>query len=108
MSGPAFQGAAAHLRADMMYLTQVDRENALGLGKNAVVSGAMNSDGFVAVTPAGQVVELRVPYPLGFFSRSASGRVDDAKTDWKRRGLWSNYSTYTPWHLEGGIREASS
>ena len=100
--GPAFQGAAAHLRADMMYLTQVDRDNALGLGKNAAVSGAINSDGFVAVTPAGQVVELRVPYPLGFFSRSASGRIDDPKGDWKGRGLWSNYSTYTPWHLEGG------
>ncbi len=101
-SGPAFQGAAPQLRADMMYLTQVDRDGALGLGKNAVVSAAINSDEFVAVTPAGQVLELRVPYPLGFFARSASGRIDDAKGDWKGRGLWSNYSTYAPWHMEGG------
>jgi hypothetical protein len=101
-AGPAFQGAAAHLRADMLYLTQVDRENTLGLGKNAVVAGAINSDGFLAVSPAGQVLELRVPYPLGFFSRSASGRVDDPGAGWKGRGLWSNYSTYTPWHMEGG------
>jgi hypothetical protein len=101
-AGPAFQGAAAHLRADMLYLTQVDRENALGLGKNAVVAGAINSDGFIAISPAGQVLELRVPYPLGFFSRSASGRIDDPTGDWKGRGLWSTYSTYTPWHVEGG------
>jgi hypothetical protein len=101
-NGPAFQGAAADLRSDMMYLTQVDRENALGLGKNAVVAGAINSDGFVAVSPTGQVIELRVPYPQGFFSRSASGRIDDPRADWKGRGLWSNYSTYTPWHVEGG------
>jgi hypothetical protein len=101
--GPAFDGAPAQFRSDMMYLTQVDHANALGLGKDVPVAGAINSDGFIAVVPqSGQVLQLRVPYPMGFFSRSASGRIDDAKTGWKGRGLWSNYSTYTPWHVEGG------
>jgi hypothetical protein len=39
---------------------------------------------------------------MGFFSRSASGRIDDAKTGWKGKGVWSNFSTYAPWHVEGG------
>src|SRR4029450_12765582 len=93
----------ASLSADMLYLTQVDRDDALGLGKNAALGGAMNSDSFLAVVPQPhQVGQVRVPCPLGFFSRSASGRIDDAKTGWKGRGVWSNYSTYTPWHIEGG------
>jgi hypothetical protein len=99
---PSFEGTP-QFATDMMYLTQSDRDNSLGLGKDVALAGAMNSDSFVAVVPqTQQVVTLRVPYPLGFFSRSASGRIDDAKTGWKGRGLWSNYSTYTPWHVEGG------
>ena len=56
----------------------------------------------MVVPKTGQLVELRVPYPMGFLARSSSGRIDDPKAGWKGRGLWSNYSTYTPWHMEGG------
>jgi hypothetical protein len=49
-----------------------------------------------------KALTLRVPYPLGFFSRHVSGRIDDAKAGWKGRGIWSSYSMYTPWHQEGG------
>ncbi len=49
-----------------------------------------------------QFVTLRVPYPLGFFPRSANGRVDDPKTGWKGKGFWASYSTYATWHIEGG------
>jgi hypothetical protein len=101
--GPAFQGAPDYLRADMLYLTQIDRHNALGLGKDVVMAGDVNSDSFFVVMPqSGEVMTLRVPYPLGFFSRSASGRIDDPNAGWKGRGLWSSFSTYTPWHQEGG------
>jgi hypothetical protein len=100
---PVFQGAPDSLRTDMLYLTQVDRANALGLGKDVVLSGDINSDSFfVAVPQTGQILTLRVPYPLGFYSRSASGRIDDPAAGWKGRGIWSTYSTYTPWHQEGG------
>ena len=100
---PVFQGAADSLRTDMLYLTQVDRANALGLGKDVVLSGDMNADSFFVLTPqSGQILTLRVPYPLGFYSRSASGRIDDPAAGWKGRGVWSTFSTYTPWHQEGG------
>src|SRR5438445_4751817 len=49
-----------------------------------------------------KTLTLRVPYPLGFFSRHASGRIDDPNAGWKGRGFWSSYSMYTPWHQEGG------
>ena len=45
---------------------------------------------------------MRVPYPLGFFSRSAVGRIDDSGAGWKGKGLWSNFSSYAAWHVEGG------
>jgi hypothetical protein len=100
---PVFQGAPDSLRTDMLYLTQVDRANALGLGKDAVLSGDINADSFFALVPqSGQILTLRVPYPLGFYSRSASGRIDDPAAGWKGRGVWSTFSTYTPWHQEGG------
>ena len=103
-----YSGSAPTLRGtefatDMLYLTQTDAKNALGLGNDVVLSGAINSDSFVVVVPrTGQVLQLRVPYPLGFFSRSASGRIDDPTGGWKGRGVWSNFSTYAPWHIEGG------
>jgi hypothetical protein len=30
------------------------------------------------------------------------GRIDDPKAGWKGKGLWSTYSTRTPFHAEGG------
>src|SRR4029077_4492206 len=102
-TGPTYQGLVNTNNSDLVYLTQVDKHNPLGLGDNAVITGNVNSDELIIVTPkTGDIVELRIPYPLGFFSRSTSGRIDDPKASWKGRGLWSNFSTYTPWHLEGG------
>ena len=46
--------------------------------------------------------QLRVPYPLGFYSRGLDGRIDDAGAGWKGRGLWANYGTNFLWHIEGG------
>ena len=56
----------------------------------------------VLVPSTKEFVTLRVPYPLGFFARSATGRIDDPNTGWKGKGLWSSYSTYAAWHIEGG------
>jgi hypothetical protein len=101
--GPAFQGAPADLSTDMLYLIEVDRENFLGLGKDVVLAGDVNADSFFVVIPqTGEVMTLRVPYPLGFFPRHTSGRIDDPGAGWKGRGLWSSYSMYSPWHQEGG------
>jgi hypothetical protein len=68
--------------------------------------GSVNTDAFEVIQRSTkQFVTLRVPYPLGFFPRSANGRVDDPRAGWKGRGLWASYSTYATWHIEGGKGE---
>jgi hypothetical protein len=99
---PTFKGTTLPHQAEMMYLTQVDRDDTLGLG-HAVVTGPVNSSSLQVLVPkTGQFLELVVPYPMVFFSRSAQGRIDSASNGWKGRGLWSNYSTYTPHFIEDG------
>ncbi len=101
--GPTFEGGSEDQSTDMFYLTEVDRENTLGLGENVVLAGDVNADSFFVVMPkTGEMLTLRVPYPQGFHSRHTSGRIDDPHAGWKGRGFWSSYSMYTPWHQEGG------
>ena len=45
---------------------------------------------------------LRVPYPMGFYTRGLDGRIDDAKTGWKGKGLWATYGEAPVWHQEDG------
>ncbi|MBM3770906.1 MAG: carboxypeptidase regulatory-like domain-containing protein [Acidimicrobiia bacterium] len=85
------------------YLNYMDINDTLGLGKDAPLYGSMNTDSMEVYSPTlKQFVTLRVPYPLGFFARSGTGRIDDPKTGWKGKGYWSSYSTYASWHIEGG------
>src|SRR5437867_3214912 len=101
--GPTFEGGPEDQSTDMFYLTEVDRDNTLGLGENVVLAGDVNADSFFVVMPkTGEMLTLRVPYPQGFHSRHTSGRIDDEQAGWKGRGFWSSYSMYTPWHQEGG------
>ncbi len=50
----------------------------------------------------GKFINLRVPYPMGFFAKGLDGRIDDANAGWKGRGLWSTYGNRVPFHLETG------
>ena len=50
----------------------------------------------------GKFVNLHVPYPMGFFTKNADGRIDDANAGWKGRGLWTTSGTRTVFHNEGG------
>jgi hypothetical protein len=90
--------------SDHFYLTYMDAEDVLGIGvKNVPYAGGANSDSLVGLNPqTGKFFTLRVPYPMGYFPRSMQPRIDDPKTGWKGRGLWTNYASYTPWHVEGG------
>jgi len=72
-----------------------------GLGANVPMATGSYSDSIVAYAN-GKMVVLRVPYPIGFYHRGVDGRIDDAKTGWKGKGLWATYGAYTPWHYEGG------
>ena len=90
-------------KSNESYLTHMDNYNTLGLGKDAPLYASINTDSLDVLVPSTkEFVTLRVPYPLGFFARSATGRVDDPETGWKGKGLWSSYSTYAAWHIEGG------
>ena len=48
-----------------------------------------------------RLVELRVPYPMGFFAKQIDGRIDDPSAGWKARGLWVTSGNRTPVHIEG-------
>lgn len=97
-------GVSFATNADQTYLTQVDKYNTLGLGENVPLVGHVNTNSLGALVPTtGQWVDLYIPYPMGFFSRSANGRIDDPAAGWKGRGLWSSYSiTAGGKHMEGG------
>jgi len=100
--GPTFQGVSG-INSDLNYLIFLDRPGVLGLGNDVPMTGAVNSDAMVALVPkTGQFVTIRIPYPLGYYTRSMQGRIDNPKTGWKGRGFWTSYNPNTPWHMEGG------
>ena len=91
------------VQADWNYLTWVDQYNTLGMGENVVMTPGTWSDSMLAVMPdTGKVTTMRIPYPMGAFTRGVDGRIDDAKAGWKGRGLWTTYGTIPVWHQEGG------
>ena len=100
---PAYQTVGFPINAGESYLSQIDHHDVLGLGKEVPLYGAVNTDSLEVFVPTTQqFVTLRVPYPMGFFSRSGVGRIDDVEAGWKGKGLWTNYSNYAAWHVEGG------
>ena len=54
----------------------------------------------------GKWVVMRVPYPIGYFAMGMDGRVDDASTGWKGKGLWSPIPIAPP-PIEGGKGQMS-
>jgi hypothetical protein len=100
--GPTFKGET-EAKADWLYFVWVDRFNILGLGKNAVVVTGTGSDSLLAFQPTTKTwTVMRVPYPMGFYSRDVNGRIDDPNAGWKGRGIWADNDTRTTWHVEGG------
>jgi hypothetical protein len=98
--GPGFDGFPG-TSAEASYYTWVDQHNVLGLGENVPISTANLSDGFVALKD-GQMVSLRIPYPMGFYAKGLDGRIDDPNAGWKGRGLWSTNGDRAPWLMETG------
>ena len=101
--GPQMKGVTDPGSADFHYYNWVDQFNTLGLGANIPIANGSGSDSLLALHPdTGEWMVLRVPYPLGFFSRGLDGRIDDPDVGWKGRGLWANYGGNFNWHIEGG------
>ncbi|MEQ1897639.1 MAG: carboxypeptidase-like regulatory domain-containing protein [Vicinamibacterales bacterium] len=100
--GPRFKGDTEWGSADMHYFNWVDKFDTFGLGRDTPFVNGTNSDSLAALRSDGSFVTIRVPYPIGFYSRGLDGRIDDANAGWKGRGLWAAYSSQAPWHTEGG------
>lgn len=98
---PQMQGVAGAGSAEASYYTWVDQFNTLGLGENVPINTGNESEGLL-VLKDGEWIVLRVPYPMGFYTKWVDGRIDDPDGGWKGRGLWAAISTRTPFHMEGG------
>ena len=101
--GPWMKGAVAEGSADFHYYNWVDQFNVLGLGHDVPIVNGTDSDSLLAFLPdSGDWVVMRVPYPMGFYSRGLDGRIDDPDAGWKGRGIWANYGEVNLSHLETG------
>jgi hypothetical protein len=98
--GPGFKGIGPN-SAESSYYSWVDQHNTFGLGEDVPMSTGNLNDGLLAFKD-GNMVTLRVPYPMGFYAKGFDGRIDDPNAGWKGRGLWTTSGDRTPWLMEGG------
>jgi hypothetical protein len=98
--GPGFE-AIGDNSAEASYYSWVDQHNTFGLGDDVPMSTGNLNDGLIALKD-GNMVTLRVPYPMGFYAKGFDGRIDDPNAGWKGRGLWTTSGDRAPWLKEGG------
>jgi hypothetical protein len=99
--GPQLQNVTESGSAEASYYTWVDQFDTFGLGRNVPIATGNANEALLALVN-GKFVNLRVPYPQGFYTKWMDGRIDDPGAGWKGRGLWATYGTRAPFHLEGG------
>jgi hypothetical protein len=98
---PQIKGVTDKGSAEGSYYTWVDQFDTLGLGANTPINTGNLSEGLLALKD-GKWVVMRVPYPLGFYTKWMDGRIDNPKGGWKGRGVWATVSTRAPFHQETG------
>jgi hypothetical protein len=81
--------------------SSVDQFDTLGLGRNTPIDTGDAAEGLLALKD-GKWVVLRVPYPVGFYTKWMDGRIDDPNGGWKGKEVWATISTRAPFHGEGG------
>ena len=101
LPGPQFRDVKDAGSAESSYYTWVDQFDTFGLGKNVPIATGNLNDSLLALVD-GKIVNLRVPYPVGFYTKWVEGRIDDPNAGWKGKALWTTYSTRAMFHLEGG------
>jgi hypothetical protein len=101
LPGPQFESLAESGSVEASYYTWVDQFDTFGLGKDVPIATGNLNDALLVMVD-GKFVNLRVPYPLGFYAKWMDGRIDDPKAGWKGKGLWATTGTRTPFHMEGG------
>jgi cytochrome c1 len=99
--GPQFRDVAESGSAEASYYTWVDQQNTSGLGSNVPLATGNANESLMALVD-GKWVNMRVPYPLGFFAKWIDGRIDEPNGGWKGRALWTTDGNRTPFHRETG------
>lgn len=102
--GPQFAGVDPSGSADHAYYIWVDRFGTLGLGNDVPIASTNGSESLTVLVD-GRLHQLRVPYPLGFFTKNVDGRIDDPNAGWRGRGVWTTTGTRAPFHSETGRGE---
>jgi hypothetical protein len=100
LPGPGFADLPEY-SVESSYYTWVDQHNSLGLGEDVPIATGNLFDGVHALVD-GDFVTLRIPYPMGFYTKGFEGRIDDPDAGWKGRGLWVPEGGRTPWLKEDG------
>ncbi len=98
---PQFKGVTDVGSVEGSYYTWVDQFDTFGLGANVPINTGNASEALLALKDGNWVV-MRVPYPLGFYTKWMDGRIDDPAKGWKGKGLWATISTRAPFHMETG------
>ena len=98
---PQLKGVDDSGSAEGSYYTWVDQFDTLGLGADVPINTGNLSEGLLALKD-GEWVVMRVPYPMGFFTKWMDGRIDDPNGGWKGRGLFATFSSRAPFHMETG------
>jgi len=98
---PQLKGVTDPGSAGASYYTWVDQFDVLGLGANTPINTGNAAEALLALKDGAWVV-MRVPYPLGYYTKWMDGRIDDPSAGWKGRGIWSTVSTRAPFHMETG------
>lgn len=101
MPGAQFASVTDSGSAEASYYTWVDQFDTFGLGKNVPIATGNENESLLALVD-GKFVNLRVPYPLGYYTKWMDGRIDDANAGWRGKGIWSTFSTRAMVHVEGG------
>jgi hypothetical protein len=99
--GPNYKGAVENGSADSAYYNFVDRFDMLGMGKDVPLATGNLSEGLLVLSD-GKFLTLRVPYPMGYYSKGLDGRIDNPNGGWKGKGIYTPISTRAPFHMEGG------
>jgi hypothetical protein len=104
--GPQFKNVESTGSADGAYYIWVDLYNTLGLGRDVPIASSNGGEALMALVN-GKMVNLRIPYPLGFFSKNVDGRIDNAALGWKGKGLWTTTGTRANFHGGDGGKDSS-
>jgi hypothetical protein len=101
LPGPQLGNVTDNGSGETPYYAWVDQHNTFGLGNDVPFATGNQNDSLIALKD-GKMINLVVPYPMGFWAKALDGRIDDPNAGWKGRGVWSNTGNRTPFHLEGG------